>query len=382
MLDAWGLVADAVRETGLDDFGDDSWNAGLERLTASLNVESNLTPLGEKVTAYRLRTLLQSRLRIEDTYRQHPEIDDERVDAPLFIIGLPRTGTTALSNLLAADPQIRSLRLWESLEPVPPPDAATEHDDPRIARTQAGLDAMDQAYPRIRALYPQAATWPTECQDLLGMAFRTIHFDGMTDVPGYLSWVLETDPLPAYAYHRRVLKLLQWRCPPKLWHLKTPAHMLALDALTEVYPDARFLWTHRDPAEVLGSVCSLITYLRGMVSERSDPAELGARQVELWKVALERALAFRDRVGEERFADVHVDDLAADGVGVVRDAYQRLGLRLGPDGEAGMRRWLDQNPRGGHGGHEFAVSDYGLDPAIVRKRFAFYLDRFRDGGRR
>ena len=376
MIEAGELVERATGETGVADFGEPSWREGFARLVDALNAESGLTPLGEKVTAFRLRTLLQNRLRIENCYREDPSIASEPIEAPLFIIGLPRTGTTALSNLLAADPQIRSLRLWESLDPVPPPLAGEERSDPRIARTQAGLDAMDQMYPRMKALYPQSAAGPTECQDLLGMSFRTIHFDGMARVPGYISWALDADMAAAYSYHRRVLRLLQSRCGPKLWHLKTPAHMLALDALDAVYPDARFLWTHRDPAEVIGSVCSLITYLRAMVSERSDPAELGEQQLELWAEAMRRALAFRDRVGEERFADVRNDDLAADGVGAVRKAYERLGLSLSVGAQEAMRDWLDANPRAGHGKHEFALADYGLDAAAVRERFALYQERF------
>ena len=178
-----------------------------------------------------------------------------------------------------------------------------------IARTQAGLDAMDRAFPRMKSLYPQTATGPTECQDLLGMAFRTIHFDGLVRVPGYVDWFLECDAGPAYAYHRRMLKLLQWKCPPTQWHLKTPAHLFALEALDAAYPDARFIWTHRDPAEVIGSVCSLITFLRGMASESSETAELGARQVELWVEAIRRGFAFRDRLPAERIIDVRNDDL-------------------------------------------------------------------------
>lgn len=370
------LVAAAVEQTGLHDFGDESFREGLERLTEALGREAGLTELGELIIGERLTRLLANRLRIEDVYGRHAQIDDERVEGPVFILGLPRTGTTALSQLVAADPQIRSLRLWESLEPVPPPEAATQHTDPRIDRARAGLDAMYEAFPEMQALYFQTATGATECQDLLGMEFRTLHFDGMARVPGYVDWVLGCDMGPAYRYHRRALRLLQWRCPPRLWHLKTPVHMLSLDALDEAYPEARFLWTHRDPAEVLGSVCSLIAYLWRMVSDGGDPAELGAREVEIWTEALSRAIAFRDRVGEERFADVVFTDLNADPVGTVESAYQRLGLSLSDEAHRAMERWAAENPRGGRGAHEYALEDFALDPAGVRDRFALYLARF------
>lgn len=376
MLAADELIAKAVAKTGLEDFGGDDWREGFDRLAESLAREAGLTELGEKITAFRLRRLLENRLWIEQTYRENPAIDDERIVAPIFIIGLPRTGTTALSNLIATDPQIRSLRLWESSEPVPPPTTDTERTDQRIASTQAGLDAMDQVYPRMKALYPQSATGPTECQDLLGMAFRTIHFDGMARVPSYISWVVDVDMAPAYAYHRRTLKLLQWHCPPKQWHLKTPAHMLALDALAATYPDARFIWTHRDPVEVIGSVCSLIAYLRAMVSERADPKELGEQQLDLWTEAMRRGLAFRDRVGEERFADVRNEDLALDPIAVVRAVYRRLGLAFNPHSEKAMRAYAEAHPRGAHGTHDYRLEDFGLDAATVRRSFAAYRERF------
>ncbi len=264
------LEDEARRQTGLDDFGDGGHREGLERLIASMNDEADLTEVGEMVQQVRLVMLLSSRLRIEDTYRDHPEIEQEQVGGPVFVIGLPRTGTTALSQLVAADPQFRSLRLWESSSPCPPPEAATQHTDPRIAETEAGLAMMHEMYPLMASMHHEEATTPTECQDLMGMTFRTVHFDGMARVPSYMDWVTECDMRVTYEYHRRVLRLLQWHCPPRLWHLKTPVHMFALDALLESYPDAKFLWSHRDPAAVLGSVCSLIHYIRGWSSDRDD----------------------------------------------------------------------------------------------------------------
>lgn len=376
MLTPDALIGEALDETGEQDFGGNEWREGFDRLLAALASEADLHELGEQIVGHRISRLLVNRLRIEATYRAHPEIAEEAIEAPLFIVGLPRTGTTALSQLLTADPQIRSLRLWESNEPVPPPEAATQHDDPRIARTRAGLDAMYEAFPHFRALYDQDATGATECQDLLGMTFRAEHFDGMAHVPSYTDWVIDADLVPAYRYHRRVLKLLQWRCPPRLWHLKTPVHLLYLEHLVEVYPDARFLWTHRDPAQVLGSVCSLIDFTRGMVSERDDREELGTQQLEIWAQAVDRGMAFRARVGEERFADVDFRDLNADAVGTVERAYARLGLTLSDEGRAAMRSWLADHERGAHGRHEYDLADFGLDAAQVHERFAAYLERF------
>ncbi|HEV3132399.1 MAG TPA: sulfotransferase, partial [Acidimicrobiales bacterium] len=179
MLDAGALVEAATVQTGLAEFGAPGWREGLDRLIDSLNGESGLSALGEQILGGRLAMLLANRLRILGVLGASPEIADEEVEGPLFIIGLPRTGTTALSNLVAADPQIRSVRLWESSDPVPPPETATEATDPRIDAARAGLEAMYEMFPKMRSLHFQTATGPTECQDLLGMEFRTEHFGGM-----------------------------------------------------------------------------------------------------------------------------------------------------------------------------------------------------------
>ncbi len=375
MLDPGGLVDTACQRTGLDDFGGTEWREGLDRLVDALNDEADLTELGTQILGSRLEMLLANRLRVVATVDAHPEIADEEVEGPLVIIGLPRTGTTALSNLLAADPQIRSVRLWESSDPVPPPEADHQHDDPRIAAAESGLAAMYETFPRMRSLHFQAATGPTECQDLLGMEFRTEHFDGMARVPSYVEWVIDCDMYGTYAFHRRTLQLLQWHCPPRLWHLKTPVHMLALDALAAAYPTAKFLWTHRDPAAVLGSVCSLIAYTRSWSSDGDNPEELGRDQLDLWAEAIRRALDFRDRTGEERFADISFDAQQSDPVGALAAAYGRLGLDLGT-GWGAVEAWARDHPPGAHGVHEFSLGDFGLDAERVRHRFRFYLERF------
>ncbi len=375
MLNAEKLVETAVERAGADDFAGTAWREGLDRLVDALNREADLTEIGTAILGSRLEMLLTNRLRVVATVRAQPEIEDEEVEGPLVIIGLPRTGTTALSNLLAADPQIRSVRLWESSDPVPPPEAAHQHDDPRIAAATEGLELMYKTFPRMRSLHFQSPTGPTECQDLLGMEFRTEHFDGMARVPSYVEWVVDCDMHSAYATHRRVLELLQWHCPPRLWHLKTPVHMLALDALVAAYPSAKFLWTHRDPAAVLGSVCSLIAYTRSWASDRDDAEELGRDQLGLWAEAIRRALDFRGRVGEASFADLTHSDLQNRPVEAIAAAYEQLGLDFGP-GRTSVESWARAHPPGAHGGHEFALGDFGLDADQVRARFTGYLDRF------
>jgi hypothetical protein len=370
------LEGEARQQTGLEDFGDGFHREGLERLVDSMNREGDLTEAGHTILAARLVNLLASRLRVEDTYRAHPSIDAQEVEGPVFVIGLPRTGTTALSQLVAADPQFRSVRLWESSSPCPPPETATEHSDPRIAEAEAGLEMMNQMFPLMQTMHYEEATSATECQDLLGMSFRTAHFDGMARVPSYLAWVTDCDMRGTYRYHRRVLRLLQWHCPPRLWHLKTPVHMFALDALLEAYPNAKFLWSHRDPAKVLGSVCSLIHYIRSWASDRDDALELGEEQLERWWEAVSRAMDFRTRVGDDRFADLAFADLQDDPVDALGHAYERIGVAFGADSRHAVERWAKQHEPGSHGAHSYDLADFGLGVDRVRARFAPYLEAF------
>jgi hypothetical protein len=375
-LDAERIESDARDQTHLDDTGGDHYRQGLERLVESMNSEGDLTALGEAMLHARLVALLAARFQVEDTYRLHPDIDDEEVGGPVFVIGLPRTGTTALSQLVAADPQFRSLRLWESGTPVPPPETATEHSDPRIAATEGGLALMDEAFPLMQTMHHSEATTATECQDLMGMSFRTAHFDGFARVPSYMDWVIDTDMRETYRYHRRVLRLLQWHCPPTLWHLKTPVHMFALDALVEAYPNARFLWSHRDPTKVLGSVCSLIHYTRSWASDRDDAVELGAEELDRWWVAIERAMDFRTRVGGDRFADISFADLQSDPVRALANGLTHIGLNFDEASRNSVERWASTHEPGSHGSHSYDLSDFGLDPGQIRERFAPYYATF------
>jgi hypothetical protein len=359
--------------TGLDDFGSPYYREGLERTVEALNTEADLNEIGNVIQHATISNALIQRLRITDTYKQHQEIDDEVVGGPVFVIGLPRTGTTALSQLVASDPQFRSLRQWESQACTPPPEAATQHTDPRIAQAAAGIAMMDEMFPRMRTMINSEPEAATECQDLMGMSFRTFHFDGVVRVPGYLAWLMQCDMRETYTFHRQVLKLLQWHCPPTLWHLRTPVHMFSLDALVEAYPDAKFLWSHRDPAKVLASVCSLIQYVRSWSSDRDDAEELGAEQLECWTEAVRRAMDFRKRFGDDRFVDVSFADLQVDPVSALEKSYAQLGLDFTEAARAAVRQWADEHKPGSRGSHAYQLADYGLTPEQVHEPFTEYL---------
>ena len=370
------LEAGAQAATGLDDFGTPYYREGLERTVDALNTEAALNDLGRVMQHATISNALIQRLKIVDTYKHHPEIADELVKGPVVILGLPRTGTTALGQLIANDLQFRSLRTWESQAPTPPPEAATQHTDPRIAQAAEGISMIETMFPDFRTMYGGGAEAATECQDLMGMSFRTYHFDGVVRVPSYVTWLLQCDMRETYEYHRSVLKLLQWHCKPNLWHLRTPVHMFALDAFVEVYPDARFLWSHRDPAKVLGSVCSLIAYIRSWSSDYRDPVELGAEQLAWWAEGMKRAMEFRKKFGDDRFVDVSFADLQTDSVGTVARSYEQLGLEFTAAARAKVIEWAGEHKPGQRGMHSYELSEYGLTEEQVREAFGDYLSTY------
>jgi hypothetical protein len=370
-------LCDAARAaTGLDDFGDATFRDGLDVLCDALTREARLADAGRAAFHGQILGYLCERLRIEDWHRRHPEIGTAPVSAPVFVTGLPRTGTTALSNLLAADPAARSLRLWESHHPTPPPETATYETDPRIAVADAMLAGMKAAIPELAPLHDDTGASPTENQDLLGQHFRTQHFEGQAHVPSYVRWWLACDMVPAYRHHRRVLQLLQWHCPPTRWNLKSPPDLCFLEAFVTVYPDARLVWTHRDPAKVLASVCTLIAALRAVLADDVDLHALGRSQLALWSEAVRRGLAVRRRLGEDRVADVMMDELVARPIETVRELYARLDLGLGEVAVAHMRAWQAANPQHKHGAVAYTLERFGLRLGEVRDAFAEYVRHF------
>jgi hypothetical protein len=379
MLNVDQLIEQAVRRTHSDDFGVGTWQEGLEILVRSFNTEASLTELGDQVVTDQLIGFLVNRLEVEAWYRRHPEIDEGMVEAPLFGLGLPRTGSTALSFLLAADRRRRSLRTWEANEPCPPPTTATEETDPRIARTQAGLDLVNEMFPDFAGMLPSAATGPQECLLVMALDFRSMVFEGYGAVPSYTDWLLSCDMGPAYRYHKRVLKLLQWRCPPRRWWLKSPAHMASIEGLDAVYPDARFVMTHRDVGHVLPSLCALKQALTSPLTSQIEPASLGRREAQLWQEALQRTLALRDARGEDRFFDVSFTHLQEAPLEAMAELYRSMGDDLDSDTISRMTIWWNSSASQRRTGRSPDPATFGLDEDELRARFDFYHRRFRIG---
>ena len=368
---------EAVRRTGLSDFGPGDFEGPLERLLQSVHDESRLTELGRAALDGNIVAHLVTRLKVEAWYAKAPEIDDEQLDDVVFIIGLPRTGSTVLGQLLSLNPETRYLRRWEAAEPCPPPDASVP-DDPRIAQAEARIEHFERLIPRYTEVLPHSGANDLEEDNiLLEPSYVSPGWEAAFRCPSYIDWLLsdERNFTDGYRYHRRIVKLLQWRWPAKRWLLRAPTHTLSIDALHEAYPDARYVWTHRDPLAVLTSVSSLLAMVREAFVENPEPAELGPIVTANWAQGTRRAMAFRSRVGERRFFDVAHREQLRDPSGIVRGVHDWLGWTTSPSFDDDVARWREEKPRGVHAPDP---ASFGIDPNEVRARFADYTERFAD----
>lgn len=370
------LVDEARRTTGLENFGGDTWRVGLEVLVASALSEATLNDVGERMFYGGILRSLVNRLRIEDWYTRYPEINDEVAYVELLGVGFPRTGSTALAHVLAEDDNVRVLRMWEAMDPCPPPGVSPEDDDARIAAAKASVAASDGLSERLRSMVPQSATGAHEDHDLLSLEFTSQVFLPSAWIPSYAKWLVDCDMEPTYRYERRVLQLLQWRCPPTRWQLKSPTHTLFLDAFETVFPEARFVMTHRDVASVLPSVSDLYAVILRMGNEGIDARAVGALNMGQWGPAIDRLLAFRDAGRDDKFYDIAFRDFQTDPIAEVRGLYRWLGRELSPEIEQRMRAWWDANPRDQHGSHEYDAAEYGFAEAVLAERFGAYRARF------
>ena len=375
-LEPESVVAAARKTTGLDDVGPAGFYEGLEVLCRSLDTEAGLSTLGRIGQRAQAVALVANQLQLHDWFTRHPEILDEEIAPPVFVVGPPRTGTTLLSHLLQMDPGLRTLRHWEATKPCPPPMLVEEERDPRLAEAVQTLDRLYTVLPAFRAIHPMEAAGPTECVLLFAIEFRSIHFETGALLPSYGRWLEQADLAPAYATHRRALQLLQWRMPAERWQLKSPAHLMALDALVATYPGARMIWTHRDPLTVLASVASLNTVLHSMSTAEVNPVTVGREWAPKLAMLLDRGCEFRDRVGDDGFYDLDYRELVNDPIGTMKRLYDWLDRPLTPLAEARMRAWMDANPQDRYGRHTYRLEDHGLDPDEEGERFSRYSTRF------
>jgi Sulfotransferase family len=358
----------AIKRVGLEDMGPDGWQDGYERMVSAIGAA---IPDDDEATG-RLEDIIVARLvrrlGIEGWYGEHGDEALVPVEGPLVIMGLPRTGTTALNYLLANDPRFRYTRNWELDTPVPPPDLQTEHQDPR----RAGAERE----PNTRHIY--TVDGPAEDGRIHELSFRNA--ESILPIPAFTNWWRSADHAASFAYHERVLRLLQSHRPPNRWLLKNPGYIFQIDMVLAQYPSARFIMTHRDPAAVLPSTCStmLSSRQRRLPNWHTDHERFGQMVVDHFLEGVTRARASRQHLDSALFLDIGQRETQSDPIGVAERVYEFAGLGLDGELRRSMHQWAANNERGSRGEHRYRAEDFGLTADGIRRDFAGYLDEFGD----
>jgi hypothetical protein len=369
------LIEAASKATGLSRFDSESFREGLEILLADANRVS-YPDAGVQRFRGALIGALAARLKTTAYLEGRPELLERPIERPVFVFGIPRTGTTLLSNLLATDPARRSPLTWEIDDPVPPPTTATLYTDPRALARLEQERKMLAARPEMGKYYRNSAVYPNECMFFIQSDFKALIWEGRGKLPNYRDWLFhKADLTSTYRYHKRFLQLLQ-ASAPGVWNLKQPSHGLWIETILKVYPDARLVWAHRDPLAATGSFCSLMRMGASAFGLQPDPAWLGENYP--WQAVqhAERIMNSRERLGHDRMIDVHYADLMRDPIPTMRKLYRALGDDFTAGTEAAMQAWLADNPQGKFGKHEYALGQFGLSADKVRSMFERYLSRY------
>jgi len=370
------VLAEARAAAALDDFGEDSFRAGLRALLRTY-AENAFSEKGQRRNRRRVVTLLATRLKIEAALRRHPEVLEQPVSSPVVLTGLPRSATSALFNLLGEDPAARPLRLWETQSPDPLEDLEPGAKDPRREAIDAYYAQGREKNPDWTKIHYTSGDTPEECVLLHAYAFHGVQLGIEPLLPPYASWYQAqvSDLRPLYAYQKKLMQLLDWQRPGERWLLKAPAHLWGLDALAATFPDVAIVWTHRDPVACTASACSMTAALMTTL-ESLDKRWLGPRVMEFYARSLDRGLAARDAMDARRVVDVSHDEFVSDAVGVAKRIYAHFGLKLTPAALAAFEAHAAANPRAKHGRHSYDLEEFGLSEARVRERFRAYQERF------
>lgn len=371
------LIDSARAETGLHDLGADA--AFDERVTVllrALDHEAGLSVFGRLTTSVQLGQLVANRLLIADLLARHPEIAEIPIDRPIIIAGLPRTGTTHLHNLLAADPALRSLPYWESLEPVPRPGEESLDPDPRLSRTEAGLAFLDLAAPLFKRMHEMTVDHVHEEIQLMAIDFSSMLFETTAPMPSWRDYYLAHDQTPHYEYLKTVLQVLTFLRGGDRWLLKSPQHIEQFAPLLSVFPDATVLVTHRDPVAVTLSVSTMITYTSRLHLDPVDPVRIGHYWADRIARMLDSCARDRDLLPEDQTLDIPFDDFMADDLATVERIYELAGQPFTTEAKEAITDYRDTHPRGRHGGVIYDLGDFELDAEQIRRSVGPYTNRF------
>jgi len=375
-----GVLSDARRKVGLDDFGDEGFLEPLEVLVDSINREARLNPVGHMIIRSRIVGVLTNKLVAQDTIKRHPEILDIQVEAPIVVAGLARTGTTMLHRLIAQDPAIRSLASWEAINPAPAKQKAGQKKDPRFAQAAAAAKGLKYMSPGFFAIHPAEPDAPEEEVILLEQAFLTTTPEAMMNVPTYSKWLEAQDHVPAYQALRRMMQYLQWQRPgigkDVRWVLKTPHHQEYFDPLLEVFPKALLVQTHRDPLKTSPSLFSMLTHLQMIFSDEVDPKRVASHWLGKIENMARRTLATRERVDDRGFIDVSYYDLIKDPLPEVARIYEAAALELTAPTVRLIEASQKVNKQHKYGRHKYSLTDFGMTEEDVESRIAAYRARF------
>lgn len=377
-LDFDKLLRTAQKNTGLSDFGEDDFRDPLKLLLRCIEEEAELSMLGRVIARTDLLRTLENRLGIVDLLKRHPEIEEQPIEQPLFVVGPPRSGTTIFHDLLVMDTDNRVPLSWETNYPLPPPERATYRTDPRIARTQQELDRVDQLLPDFKKMHPMGAERAQECVCMTNHDFTSMIYFVQFYVPTYDHWVVEHDMHSAFKWHRRFLQVLQWKCPGKRWAMKSPQHMWHLEYVHREYPDALFVQTHRDPVKTVISMSNLAATLQSLASDHADLPRIARYYAKALAEGYDNTVAYRrsGKLPAEQVVDLYFRDFMQDQVGTVRRAYQHFGWSLPDSAADAMQAFLDDNPADKHGKHLYQLADTGMDIEELRRLFANYENYF------
>jgi len=379
VLDEDAVLAAACKKVGLDDFGPDDFRERLRIWLRSADEDRDLGPVGRLSFYNDCVRYAANRLRFEDLMRRHPEIEAIEIARPIIIAGLPRSGTTHLLNLIAADERLRSLPYWESVEPIPDPAERPGADgiDPRLARCREGHAIQNRMMPLMKNMHDMAPEHVHEEIEVQALDFSSYVPEWIATVPRWRDHYLDHDQTRHYCYMKRVLQALQWLRGPKRWVLKSPQHLEQLVPLQATFPDATVVMTHRDPVSVIASAVTMLCYGDRLRRRRVDPPAVATYWIHRIEVLLRRCVRDRDLIPAERSLDLPFHEFMADDVGAVERIYELADFEMTPAARASLERFMQANPRGKHGRIVYDLAgDFGIDRAELQERFAFYFDRF------
>ena len=373
------VLEDARRRTGLSDFGPPDFRSRLRVWLRSVEEDDNLSSVGRLGVYSDIVRYASTRLRVEDLVKRHPEVLDIEIERPIIIVGLPRSGTTHLLNLISADQRLRSLPYWESLEPVAVPGEEPGPDglDPRHRRCRENFERSDGLLPHLRAMHHMTPEHVHEEIELQAADFSSYVLEWVAHVPRLRDEYLAQDQTSSYAYMKKVLKACQWQRGPERWILKSPQHLEQLGPLYETFPDATFALTARDPVSVIASTVTMCAYGSRIRCNWVDMAGLAEYWIDRIETLLRRYVRDRDLLPESQCIDVPFDAFIADDVGMVERVYERAGHPMTAPARQQLEAFMAANPRGRYGRVVYDLKrDFGIDPDQLRERFDFYFERF------